>query len=189
MVAATLLIFVERVDIVNTMIPFSNEDKLVAKLSESLALACGLSPCVAKLIRDAAALHDVGKHFICESILNKPGRLTSNEYNVMKTHTIWGASILSGLQGELRIIAMNISAFHHEKWDGTGYWGRKGGDIPYYCQIVAVCDVYVALTSSTRPYKEPWSPSEALDYIKGESNKTFCPNLADVFWSAFSHVA
>jgi len=176
-------------DIVNNVIPFSNEDRLVAILAESLALACGLTPDMARLISDAAALHDVGKKFICESILNKPGKLTPDEYSIMKTHTIWGASILSKLQGELRIVAMNISAFHHEKWDGTGYWGRKGGEVPYYCQIVAACDVYVALTSSNRPYKEQWQPSEALDYIKEESGKTFCPDLVDVFQSLFVQAA
>ena len=172
----------------NNVIPFSNEDKLVARLAESLALACGLSSDTARLISDAAALHDVGKNYICKSILNKPGRLTSDEYTQMKAHTILGANILSCLQGEFRIVAMNISAFHHEKWDGSGYWGRKGGEVPYYCQIVSVCDIYVALTEK-RPYKEPWPPKEALDYIKRESGKTFCPNLVGVFESLLAQAA
>ena len=173
----------ERVTIVNNVIPFSGEDKLVARLAESLALACGLSPDTAKLISDAAALHDVGKSRIPEYILHKPGSLSSSEFAIMKTHTIWGANILSHLCGEIKTVAMNISAFHHEKWDGTGYWARKGGEIPYYCQMVSVCDIYVALTSSYRPYKEPWPPSEALNYIKNESGKTFCPALVNVFQS------
>jgi len=181
--------FYERMDIVNNVTPFSSEDKLVAELSESLALACGLSTDSAKLIGDAAALHDVGKNFICKSILNKPEKLTPDEYSIMKTHTIWGVKILSKLQGELRIVAMNVSALHHEKWDGTGYWNRKGDDIPYYCQIVSMCDIYVAVTSSNRPYKEPWSSTKALEYIKSESGKTFCPNLTDTFQTLFSQVA
>ena len=186
MATAALLIFShERVTIVNNVIPFSGEDKLVARLTESLALACGLSPDTATLISDAAALHDVGKSRIPEYILLKPGRLTSDEFAIMKTHTIWGVSILSRLHGEIKTVAMNISAFHHEKWDGTGYWARKGGDVPYYCFMASICDIYVALTSPNRPYKKPWPPSEALNYIKNESGKTFCPDLVDVFQSLF----
>ena len=75
-------------DIVNNVTPFSSEDTLVAELSESLALACGLSTDTAKLIGDAAALHDVGKNFICKSILNKPEKLTPDEYSIIKTHTL-----------------------------------------------------------------------------------------------------
>jgi len=171
------------------MNPFSSEDRLVARLTESLALACGLSPDTSKLISDAAALHDVGKNFICKNILNKPGKLTPNKYSIMKIHTVLGASILSKLHGEFRTVAMNISAFHHEKWDGTGYWGCKGGDVPYYCQMVSICDIFVAVTSSSRPYKQPWTQREALRYINNESSKTFCPNLANIFQSLFSKTA
>ena len=171
------------------MIPFSKEDRLVAKLSESLALACGFSSEMSKLIGNAAALHDVGKFRVPKCILLKPGRLSTDEFEKMKHHTIWGANILSRLNGEFRTVAMNVSALHHEKWDGTGYWGRKGGEIPYYCQIVSACDIYVALTSSNRPYKEPWPPSEALNYIKNESGKTLCPDLVGVFQSIFTEAA
>jgi len=171
------------------VIPFSSEDRLVAMLTEALSLACGLSPDTAKLISDAAALHDVGKSQIPEYILLKPGRLTSDEFSIMKTHTIWGVNILSHLQGEIKTVAMNVSAFHHEKWDGSGYWGRKSSDVPYYCQIVAICDIFVAVTSPARPYKQPWSQSEALDYIAHESGKTFCPALVNVFQSLFSQAA
>jgi len=170
------------------MIPFSKEDKLVARLAEPLSLACGLSQDTAKLIGNAAALHDVGKKFISKNIINKPGRLTYEEYNIMKNHTIWGANILSKLHGDFRVVAMNVSAFHHEKWDGSGYWGRKRGEFPYYCQIVSICDIYCALTQK-RPYKEPWPPSEALEYIKNESGKSFCPDLVNVFQSLFMQAA
>lgn len=112
------------------MTPFSNEDKLVARLSESLALACGLNPDTARLIGEAAALHDVGKTRIPKYILLKPSPLTPKEFTIMKTHTILGATILSNLHGKIKSLAMSISSYHHEKWDGTGYWGLKGGEIP-----------------------------------------------------------
>ena len=175
----------ERMDNVT---PFSKEDKLVAILTESLALACGIKPDMAKLIRDAAVLHDVGKFCVPKHILHKPERLLPDEFEVVKNHTIWGEHILSGLCGKLRTIAMNVSAFHHEKWDGTGYWGRKGGDFPYYCQIVSVCDIYVALTTK-RPYKAPWTQNDALNHIKNESGKTFCPDVVNVFQSFFVQAA
>jgi len=170
---------------INDIAPFSDEDKLVAGLAEALALACGLNSDTAKLISDAAALHDVGKIRVSKHIIFKPGRLSPDEFDVMKMHTVWGAKILSDLHGELRIIAMNVSAFHHEKWDGTGYWGFRGDEFPYYCQIVSACDIYYALTMP-RPYKEPWSQIEALDYIKNESDRTFCPNIVKAFQSLFA---
>lgn len=167
------------------MIPFSDEDKLVAKLAKSLALAFGFSLDMAGLISNAAALHDCGKFRVPKYILYKPGHLSPDEFAIMKKHTIWGAKMLSELQGDFKTLAMNISAFHHEKWDGTGYWKYKGNEIPFYCQIVAVCDIYVALCSR-RPYKEPWLPNEALNYIKNESGKTFCPAVVSAFQSLFT---
>jgi putative two-component system response regulator len=169
---------------VGRMVPFSWEDKLVARLAETLALACGLSSKQARLIGDAAELHDVGKFRVPRYIIHKPGRLSPGEFEIMKSHTLWGASILSNLCGEFRTVAVNISRLHHEKWDGTGYWKYKGSEIPFYCQIAGMSDVYVALTVK-RPYKEPWPPYVALDYIKKESGKTFCPNLVRVFQSLF----
>ncbi|MCL2188256.1 MAG: HD domain-containing protein [Defluviitaleaceae bacterium] len=166
------------------MIPFSKEDEHVAKLAISLSLACGFNSKMAGLIGDAAALHDCGKVKVPEYIINKPGRLSLDEMEIMKTHTIWGAYILSELREELRMIAVNIVAFHHEKWDGSGYWGYRGGVIPYYCQIVSICDMYVALTAN-RPYKEPWPPSEAMEYIKSNAGKTFCPKLVRTFLGCY----
>jgi len=160
--------------------PFSKEDILVGELAESLSLACGIAPEMAKMIGKAGTLHDAGKIAIPEYIINKPGRLSPKEFEIIKTHTLWGAVILSKLQGRLRTIAMNVAAFHHEKWDGSGYWGYRGDDVPYYCQIVSLCDIIVAL-SVRRNYKEPWPPIEVVNYIKNESGKTFCPKLVKTF--------
>jgi len=170
------------------VIPFSKEDRQVARLAKTMALACGLKHDMARLISKAAALHDVGKVRVPKYILFKPGRLSPDEFEIVKNHTIWGADILSNLHGEFRAVAMNISELHHEKWDGTGYWGRKGGEIPLYCQIVTACDIYVALITK-RSYKEPWLPCDALDYIKSESGKTFSLDLAGVFDSVFMQAA
>jgi len=168
------------------LIPFSKEDILVGQLAESLSLACGMPPYMAKMVGKAAAIHDAGKVKISKHIINKPGRLTPAEFETMKTHTIWGQIILSALHGKFRTIAMNVAAYHHEKWDGSGYWGYRGGEIPYYCQIVSLCDVYVALTAK-RPYKEPWPPSKAIDYIRNEAGKSFCPLLVDKFMRRSEH--
>ena len=170
------------------MTPFSKEDLFVAKLTEYLALSFGVKPNTARLISDAATLHDVGKICVAEHILFKRGRLSPKEFEVMKNHTILGERILSlspNLCGDLKVYATNISALHHEKWDGTGYWGCKGGEFPYYCQMVSVCDVYCALTSPARLYKSPWAPRDALDYIVSESGKSFCPDIVSAFRTLF----
>ena len=165
--------------------PYANEDTLVAQLSEVLALTFGINPDNAKLISGAVALHDIGKVWIPKYILCKPEKLLPCEFEIMKNHTLWGASILSGLHGGFGTVARNICMLHHENWDGTGYWGLKGGEFPYYCQIASICDVYVALTVQ-RAYKEPWLSKDALEYIKNQAGKQFCPILVDVFLSLFT---
>jgi len=144
--------------IANTITPFSCEDRIVGRLSESLALACGTEPTMAKLIGRAATLHDVGKFQVPTTILNKPAGLSPCEYKAMKTHTIWGANLLMQLPNDCgyKDLARDIAIWHHEKYDGSGYWGRRTNDLPYFVHIVTLCDVYTALTSS-RPYKQVMS--------------------------------
>jgi len=157
-----------------------NETKTVARLTEIIALECGVSSAAAKQIRTAAALHDVGKQKIPKSILNKPGKLTHQEFEIVKTHTVLGAKILNDIEGELGEMARIIAMYHHERYDGGGYWGRRTGELPVYVSITAIADVFTALVCA-RPYKQPWPPFEALAYIENQTGMQFDPALTAVF--------
>jgi putative two-component system response regulator len=159
-----------------------NETAQVARISGLLALECGKSPTEVKNIRIAALLHDIGKQQIPEQILNKPGKLTSGEFEIIKTHTKLGARMLASLQGYLGKMVQNVCLYHHEKWNGLGYWGKRLGELPDYIQMVALADVYVALTSA-RPYKKAYPPEDALMYIRRQSGKQFGPEEARRFIS------
>lgn len=143
----------------------------------------GLSQADASLIATASALHDIGKIGIPDEILNKPGRLTEEEFAVMKTHTTIGADMLDSLdfiQDEKLIkYAAEICRWHHERYDGKGYPdGLKGEEIPISAQIVSVADVYDALTSE-RVYKKAFSHEKALQMIAGGECGTFNPILLE----------
>jgi putative two-component system response regulator len=157
-----------------------NENKVVARLSEVVSLAMGYSPAQAKRIKTAAALHDVGKLAVPKSIVDKPGKLTAQEFEIMKTHTKTGAAMLSSMQGELGKLTREVCEFHHEKWDGSGYWGISARELPGYVGIVSICDVYAALIHE-RVYKPAWSAEAALDYIKSKAGTQFSPELVRVF--------
>lgn len=135
------------------------------------------------LISTASALHDIGKIMIPEEILNKPGRLTEEEYATIKTHTTEGARILKGLaigQDEPLVkVAHAICRWHHERWDGGGYPDRlKGDEIPIAAQVVALADVYDALTSE-RCYKQSYSHEKAVDMILHGECGSFNPLLME----------
>ena len=135
------------------------------------------------LISTASALHDIGKIMIQEEILNKPGRLTEEEYATIKTHTTEGARILKGLaigQDEPLVkVAHAICRWHHERWDGGGYPDRlKGDEIPIAAQVVALADVYDALTSE-RCYKQSYSHEKAVDMILHGECGSFNPLLME----------
>jgi putative two-component system response regulator len=150
-------------------------------MTERLALAVGMTPMEADLIRHASAMHDVGKIGIPDSVLHKPGALTDQEWKIMRTHPLLGARILSNSNAELLQLAEQIARTHHERWDGTGYpAGLKGEAIPLAGRICAVCDVFDALVS-WRPYKHAWPPIEALDEIRRQRGLHFDPELADLF--------
>jgi putative nucleotidyltransferase with HDIG domain len=168
----------KREDVIN--LSNFNEEKAVARLAEIISLEYGVSPTKARQIRIAAALHDIGKQKISPSILNKPGRFTPEEFEIMKSHTTLGAEILSHLQGELGEMARLTALYHHEKYNGCGYWGKRTDELPYYVAITALSDVFAALLTG-RPYKRPWPPSEALDYIQKQSGRQFSPALVDLF--------
>lgn len=137
------------------------------------------------MICNAAALHDIGKILIPEDILNKPGKLTDEEFKLMKTHAEKGADILRSLdvdQNEPLIkMSYEICRWHHERWDGKGYPdGLKGDEIPITAQIVALADVYDALTSK-RVYKKAFSHEQAISMIKNGECGSFNPELLDIF--------
>jgi putative two-component system response regulator len=157
-----------------------NENKAVGQLTEILALQRGYTPAKARQIRNAAVLHDVGKEKIDSGILNKKGKLTEREAEVMKTHTVIGAKMLSSIQGELGEMARLICRTHHEWHDGRGYWSIPTQTLPEYLSFVAISDVFTALVAE-RPYKSAWPPEDALAFIQKQAGTQFCPELVKDF--------
>jgi putative nucleotidyltransferase with HDIG domain len=154
--------------------------KRVGETTARIAEALGWSQAEVELIRRAAPLHDVGKIAIPDSILLKPGKLTPEEFERMKTHTSLGAQMLSGGEFPLLQLAEQIALTHHERWDGTGYIGLREESIPMAGRIVTVADVFDALTSE-RPYKKAWPLSEATEEIQRQSGHQFDPRIVEVF--------
>lgn len=128
-----------------------------------------------------ATLHDIGKIAVSDTILNKPGKLTEEEFEAIKKHTTLGYDILKNAQSEYIKGASLIAKYHHERHNGTGYpEGLSGDNIPLEAQIVALADVFDAL-SSKRPYKEAWSFADSAEYISSEKNRHFSPSTVDAF--------
>jgi len=158
----------------------SNYSKLIAK-------NLGLSEAEQELLLTAAPMHDIGKIGIPDQILLKPGRLDEQELKVMRKHAEYGAELLQHSTTLLTQTAEIVAASHHEKYDGSGYpKGLKGEDIPLYGRIVAVADVFDALTS-VRPYKKAWSIEDAKQYVIENSGIHFDPKCVEAFladWDA-----
>jgi putative two-component system response regulator len=133
-----------------------------------------------ELLTRAAGLHDVGKIGIPDEILLAPRKLTIEEFEVVKTHTVIGAKILSGSRSPLLSMAEEIAWSHHERWDGRGYGGLAGEEIPLYGRITTVADVFDALTHK-RPYKEAWPIDEAIAEIGRQRGEQFDPQVVDAF--------
>ncbi len=162
--------------------------KRMSKVSMLIAESLKKEPDFAETILYASPMHDIGKVAIPDNILLKPGKLTKEEFEIMKTHTTIGGEILENADTELLNVARKIALYHHEKYDGTGYpEGLKGKDIPVEARIVAVADVFDALVSK-RPYKEPWPPEEALNYIVSQKGKHFDPDVVEVFLNVYDKV-
>ena len=156
----------------------------------------------------AAMLHDVGKVGISDLILKKPGRFTEEEFLIMQSHAYIGAQLFVGKQSEFDQMSMEISLYHHENWDGSGYpgyvdmatgqpvlneggvaekHGLKGDEIPIMARIVSLADVYDAL-SCRRVYKEAWDEERVYEELKKTRGKKFDPELIDIFFDVLPHV-
>ena len=133
-------------------------------------------------------MHDIGKIGIPDHILLKPGRLAADERSIMQQHTQLGYEILRGSPSVYLQVGATIALSHHEKFDGSGYPHRLAGEaIPQSARIVAVADVFDALTS-VRPYKPAWSSSQAVDYIENLSGTSFDPKCVDAFLDSLADI-
>mgnify|MGYP006274424657 CR=1 FL=1 len=158
-------------------------------------------------LRMAAMLHDVGKVAISDVILKKPGRFTDDEFRIMKSHTLHGARLFSDKQSDFDEVAQLVAVSHHEHWDGNGYpghvdiatgepiktdsngdpVGKSGDEIPLFGRIVAISDVYDAL-SSRRVYKEAWTEDQVLEEIRSMAGTQFDPQIVDVFFKVLPNI-
>lgn len=160
----------------------------MAHHSKGIAEAMGIPADLCRLIMDAAPMHDVGKLGIADAILLKPGKLTDDEFEVMRGHPTIGHQILAGSDSDLIRLGAEIALTHHEKYDGSGYpVGLKGDDIPIAGRIVAVADVFDALTSA-RPYKPAWTAERARDFLVAGKGTHFDPRCVDAFLSDWGRV-
>lgn len=161
------------------------------------------------ILRMSAMLHDVGKVAISDMILKKPGRFTPEEFQIMKFHTVYGANLFSDVYSDFDESASIVALNHHEHWDGNGYpghidlttmkplpghengsggaRGKRGEEIPFFGRIVALADVYDAL-SCRRCYKEAWTEQDVLDNIRAESGKQFDPQLVEIFMECIENL-
>ena len=162
--------------------------KRVSEYSRILAQQLGLSPERIEEVRIASTMHDVGKILIPSEILEKPGKLTDEEYEIIKTHTTMGGKLLDNVEGEEMQLSRTIALQHHERYDGKGYPGHMQGDsISLEGRIVAVADVYDALTSR-RSYKDAWKEEDACrEILKGRGTQ-FDPQVVDAFVAAHDKI-
>ncbi len=160
----------------------------MAHYSRLIAAQLGLSLEFQDLLLKAAPMHDIGKIGIPDQILLKPGKLTDEEMQIMRRHPEIGATILAGSSAPLIQLGEEIACSHHEKFDGSGYpLGLRGTAIPLSGRIVAVADVFDAL-SSERPYKKPWSMEQARQFLQEQSGHHFCPDCVAAFMHGWEQV-
>lgn len=153
----------------------------MSHMTRLLASACGLDDANAELLFQASPMHDVGKIGIPDQILLKPGKLTPDEWETIKRHTVIGAEIIGDHTSDIIVMARIVALRHHERWDGSGYpGGQKGAEIPIGARIVALADVFDALLS-VRPYKAAWTLDDALKHIFSQRAQHFDPDVVDAF--------
>lgn len=156
----------------------------VAEYMRVLGEASGFTTDYIDKLSVAAMMHDIGKLMIPEEILDKPDKLTDEEYAIMKNHVLYGEALLAKCPGDIMQIAKTIALEHHERWDGSGYLGMKGEGISYISRLMAVCDVFDALTSQ-RYYKEGWSLEDTYKEIVNHSGTQFDPDVVKLFVDNF----
>lgn len=160
----------------------------MATYARKLASAHGLPEDLCALIELAAPMHDTGKIGISHAILQKPGRLNAQEWEEMKTHTRIGHGILSTSPSPVFTLAAEIALYHHERWDGSGYpEGLAGNDIPISARIIAVADVFDALTMK-RPYKDAWPMDKVLATVREGAGTHFDPAIINTFESILNEL-
>ena len=165
--------------------------KRVAEYMKVLGRASGFTEEYIEKLSTASMMHDIGKLMISEDILDKPSKLTDEEYAIMKNHVLYGEALLHNTTGDIMSMARTIALQHHEKWDGTGYLGMKGTDITYIARLMALADVFDALMSR-RYYKDGWNIDEAYKEIVNCSGTHFDPDVVQLFvehFDAFKKIA
>jgi putative two-component system response regulator len=156
--------------------------------SRAIAVALGRPAAECENLLHAAPMHDIGKIGTPDQILLKPGKLDAAEWEVMQQHPQIGAGIIGRHASPLLEMARVVALTHHEKWDGSGYpRGLRGEQIPLVGRIVAVADVFDALTTK-RPYKEAWPVEKALELVRSERERHFDPAVADAFFGVLPEI-
>ena len=184
---------IKSLEVLATAVDYRDDDTgshvvRIGEYATLLGMKKGLSDKNIEILRHAAPMHDVGKIGIPDAILQKPGKLTREEFEVMKQHTVIGAKIFYNSEHPYHIASGIIALTHHEKFDGTGYpRGLEGDNIHIFGRIVALVDVFDALTSD-RVYKKAWSDEDALALIREEKGRHFDPELAEIFLSNFEEI-
>ena len=159
-----------------------NHVKRVAEYSKILAVLSGMSEKNADILKMASPMHDIGKVGIPDNILNKPGKFTPDEWQVMQTHSMLGYNMLKGSNKKILKTASIVAKYHHEKFDGSGYpEGLVGNEIPIEARITAIADVFDAL-GSDRVYKKSWKLEKIYELLQNEKGKHFDPELIDIFF-------
>ncbi len=162
--------------------------KRVAEYCKAIALHMGIDEQKTEYFRIAAMMHDVGKLLIPKDIIEKPDKLTPEEFEIVKAHTVYGDELLSKSEGNIISIARVVAHQHHERWDGKGYpQGLAGDQIDLFAQITSVADVYDAL-SSKRAYKDAWKAKEAFDEIIKNKGTQFSPAVVDAFSAVYDKI-
>ncbi len=160
----------------------------MAHYSQLIARKLGMSAAEQDLLLEAAPMHDIGKVGIADKILLKPGKLDADEFEIMKRHAVFGYELLQGSSSRVLQAGAEIALGHHEKFDGSGYPnGLKGEEIPIFSRIVAVADVFDALTSE-RPYKKAWELEAAVDFLNAGAGTHFDPKCVMAFLEAWEEV-
>jgi putative two-component system response regulator len=161
----------------------------VGRTAVRIASRMGLDAEYLEQLREAAALHDIGKLALPHGMLEKPGPLSEEERLLMQAHTRAGARILAGNEEPMLRMAADVALAHHERWDGSGYpQGLAGAEIPLAARIVSVADVFDALTHD-RCYKEAWSAADAVAEIAAEAGSQFDPRVVAAFLASEPQIA